>query len=269
MQVYKGLYRVFMILRIKPTTYHFAHYFKNLKRRLRLGLADLPDHNHTSKCYKSPPDTVAPINLPIVMNCTYSIIHTDLLLAWGATYHEYEKGHVLFYEGNTAHFYFQVVEGKIKMCNCNEDGKEFIQGFFEEGESFGEPPLFDNGTYPASAVADTNVTIIRLRKENFLQLLKDNFDIHYNFTQLLAKRLRFKSLMSKEISSYGPQHRIMSLLKEYKKNKGLMNGSRMKVELTRQQIADMTGLRVETVIRSIRELYDEGKLVIEKGKVFC
>jgi CRP/FNR family transcriptional regulator, cyclic AMP receptor protein len=31
----------------------------------------------------------------------------------------------------------------------------------------------------------------------------------------------------------------------------------------------MTGLRVETVIRSIRDLYDEGKLVIEKGKVFC
>lgn len=204
-----------------------------------------------------------------MISCTYSIINTDLLLAWGATFHEYEKGHVLFCEGDKAHFYYQVVEGKIKMCNCNDEGKEFIQGIFEEGESFAEPPLFDDGTYPASAVADTDVTIIRLRKENFLQLLKDNFDIHFNFTQLLAKRLRFKSMMSKEISSYGPQHRIMSLLKEYKKNKGFINGSRMKVELTRQQIADMTGLRVETVIRSIRDLYDEGKLVIEKGKVFC
>jgi hypothetical protein len=31
----------------------------------------------------------------------------------------------------------------------------------------------------------------------------------------------------------------------------------------------MTGLRVETVIRSIRELHEKGKLKIEKGKVFC
>lgn len=199
-------------------------------------------------------------------NC---IINTDLLLAWGATFHHYPKGHVLFFEGDFAHFYYQVVEGKIKMVNCNEEGKEFIQGIFEEGESFGEPPLFDAGTYPAGAVAETELTIIRLRKENFLQLLKDNFDIHFCFTQTLAKRLRFKSMISKEISSYGPAHRILSLLKEYKKSKGLINGDRLKIDLTRQQIADMTGLRVETVIRSIRDLHEKGSLKIEKGKVFC
>ncbi len=199
-------------------------------------------------------------------NC---IINTDLLLAWGATFHNYEKGHVLFCEGDTAHFYYQLEEGKVKMVNCNEEGKDFIQGIFEAGESFGEPPLFDEGVYPAGAVAETDVVIIRLRKENFLKLLKDNFDIHFCFTQTLAKRLRFKSMMVKEISSYGPSHRILSLLKEYKKQHGFVNGSRYKVDLTRQQIADMTGLRVETVIRSIRELHDKGKVLIEKGKVFC
>lgn len=196
------------------------------------------------------------------------IINTDLLLAWGATLHNIEKGQVLFCEGNSANFYYQVVEGRIKMCNCNDEGKEFIQGFFEEGESFGEPPLFDEAPYPASAVADTDSTVIRLRKENFLQLLKDNFDIHFCFTQTLAKRLRFKSVMSKEISSYGPSHRIMSLLNEYKKSHAVAESDQMKIELTRQQIADMTGLRVETVIRSIRELHEKGKLKIEKGKVF-
>jgi CRP/FNR family transcriptional regulator, cyclic AMP receptor protein len=197
------------------------------------------------------------------------VIDTDLLLAWGATFHEHEKNHVLFCEGDTAYFYYQVVDGRIKMCNCNDDGKEFIQGIFEAGESFGEPPLFDGGTYPASAVADVNTTVIRLRKENFLHLLKDNFDIHYSFTQTLARRLRFKSIMSKEISSYGPAHRILSLLKEYKKSRGYVNGSMLKIDYTRQQIADMTGLRVETVIRSIRELYEKGELKIEKGKVYC
>lgn len=41
------------------------------------------------------------------------------------------------------------------------------------------------------------------------------------------------------------------------------------VKLTRQQIADMTGLRVETVIRSIRQMEEKGELVIDKGKVYC
>lgn len=197
------------------------------------------------------------------------IIDIDLLLAWGATFHNISKGQVLFNEGNPAFFYFQVVEGKIKMCNTNEEGKEFIQGFFEAGESFGEPPLFDESPYPASAVAEIDSVIIRLRKENFLQLLKENFEIHFGFTQTLAKRLRFKSVISKEISSYGPLHRISTLLKEYKKNHGITSDQFHKIDLTRQQIADMTGLRVETVIRTIRQMQEDGLVKIEKGKVYC
>lgn len=200
---------------------------------------------------------------------TIGMIDLDLLLAWGATFHNLEKGQVLFCEDDPAHFYYQVVEGRIKMCNCNEEGKEFIQGMFEAGESFGEPPLFDGGIYPASAEADEASVVIRLRKENFLQLLKENFDIHFGFTQTLARRLRFKSLISKEISSYGPMHRVSTLLQEYKKSRGIADNELLKIELTRQQIADMTGLRVETVIRSIRELERNGHLKIERGKVYC
>jgi CRP-like cAMP-binding protein len=99
--------------------------------------------------------------------------------------------------------------------------------------------------------------------------LKENFEIHFGFTQTLAKRLRFKSVISKEISSYGPLHRISTLLKEYKKNHGITSVQFHKIDLTRQQIADMTGLRVETVIRTIRQMQEDGLVKIEKGKVYC
>lgn len=197
------------------------------------------------------------------------IINPDLLLAWGATFRDLEKGQVLFCEGDPAHFYYQVVEGKIKMCNCTEEGKEFIQGIFEAGQSFGEPPLFDNSPYPASAMAETNATVIRLRKENFLQLIKENFDIHYCFTQMLARRLRSKSVISKALSSYGPTYRVRMLLEQYKKDHNISPDQPERVDLTRQQIADMTGLRVETVIRTIKHLEEKGLLHIERGKVYC
>ena len=203
--------------------------------------------------------------MPATESC---VINLDLLLAWGATFHQLEKGQVLFCEGDISHFYYQVTEGKIKMCNSIEEGKEFIQGLFLPGQSFGEPPLFDHQTYPASAVAETEATVIRLRKDAFLSLLKDNFDIHLCFTQTLAKRLRFKSMIAREISSYGPTHRVLTLLKEYKKTYHTEDNKPFLVDLTRQQIANMTGLRVETVIRTIRNLQDEGFVRIQKGKVF-
>lgn len=203
--------------------------------------------------------------MPATESC---VINLDLLLAWGATFHQLEKGQVLFCEGDISHFYYQVTKGKIKMCNSIEEGKEFIQGLFLPGQSFGEPPLFDHQTYPASAVAETEATVIRLRKDAFLSLLKDNFDIHLCFTQTLAKRLRFKSMIAREISSYGPTHRVLTLLKEYKKTYHTEDNKPFLVDLTRQQIANMTGLRVETVIRTIRNLQDEGFVRIQKGKVF-
>lgn len=57
------------------------------------------------------------------------------------------------------------------MNNYNDDGKEFIQGVFKEGRSFGEPPLFADRVYPANAEVIKEATILILPKENFLKLM--------------------------------------------------------------------------------------------------
>ncbi len=197
-------------------------------------------------------------------------IDIDLLILSGAVYKNYDKDEYIFHEGQQPHFYHQVVEGKIKMVNETEEGKNFIQGFFSAGESFGEPPLFTNEAYPASAIADQPSVVIRLSIPSFIQLLKDNFDVHWNLTKTLAKRLRKKSNSLKDISCYSPQQRILSLLSSFKKDT-LQNDTvtnKVRIDYTRQQIADMTGLRVETVIRVMRNLFDKNLLTIEKGKVF-
>ncbi|MDO6430573.1 Crp/Fnr family transcriptional regulator [Flavitalea sp. BT771] len=196
------------------------------------------------------------------------MIDCDLLLCWGAIHRKVIKGQAIFYEGDNALFYYQVVRGRVKMVNTNEEGKEFIQGFFGDGDAFGEPPLFDGNGYPATAIAEEDTILIRLRKDNFLQLLKDNFEIHFAFTQLLASRLRFKSILSKELSCHGPEPRITTLIHLFKHASNVPDHMRYKVNLTRQQIADMTGLRVETVIRVIRVLYGKGRVLLEKGKIY-
>src|SRR5690348_7148879 len=101
------------------------------------------------------------------------MINIDLLLTWGATYKKVCKGEVIFLEGSHANFYYQLVSGKVKWVTINEDGREFIQMMVEEGESFGEMPLFDNGPYAASAIAEEDSVLIRLHKNSFLQLMRE------------------------------------------------------------------------------------------------
>ncbi|WPQ66013.1 Crp/Fnr family transcriptional regulator [Chitinophaga sancti] len=194
------------------------------------------------------------------------IIHTDLLREWGAIRLTAEKGRVIFTEGEEAHYYYQIESGEVRMVNTSLNGKEFIQGIFVAGESFGEPPLFTGMGYPAAAVADSDSVILRLPKPTFIRLLKENPEIHYAFTTLLAMRLRQKSILSREMTCSEPAVLIRGVLKRYTVPE-LLQG-RLRVTLTRQQIADMTGLRVETVIRTIRGMYKKGDLLVNKGKVY-
>lgn len=195
------------------------------------------------------------------------VIDTDTLQKFGAKQVSLKKNEILFLEGSSPLNYYQVAEGVIKMNNFSMDGQEFIQGMFKEGESFGEPPLFGTFPYPANADAVIDSVVWKLPKDNFIQLLKDNFELHLKFCSILSKRLQFKAMIAKEISSYTPEHRIITLI-DYFKEKEDAPVLEYEVPFTRQQIADMTGLRVETVIRTIKALTKKKELKIVNRKVY-
>lgn len=195
------------------------------------------------------------------------MIAIDTLLTWGASYKKVTAGEIIFMEGAEGHFYYQLVSGSVRWININDEGREFIQAMIEPGDSFGEFPLFDDNGYTATTVANKDSVILRLHKATFHQLLRAHPDIHLSFTRMLAQRLRFKFLLLNELANRDPEHRIATLFTYLKNSKRNICPRCHEVLLTRQQIADMTGLRVETVIRTIRGLHDRGSLQINRGKV--
>lgn len=197
------------------------------------------------------------------------MIDLDLLIACGGSFKKIAKGNTIFREGTTCNFYYQLVTGRVLWLNINDEGKEFIQTVIDPGECFGELPLFDSEPYAASAIADEDSVIIRIHKPVFEQLIKEDYDLHLKFTRLLVQRVRFKIIILKSLASHHPPIMINALLNYLKKENQNFCADRNQLNLTRQQIADMTGLRVETVIRSMRQMHDEGSLFIEKGKVYC
>lgn len=197
------------------------------------------------------------------------MIDIDILLAWGAAYKKLSTGEMIFQEGAQSSFYYQLVSGKVKWVNVDDEGKEFIQTIIEPGECFGEFPLFDDEPFAASAIADQDSIIIRLHRSCFLDLIKENPVIHFAFTKLLTQRLRFKFLILKELAAHNPENSISTLLSYFKLHKKNICTKCNRLKLTRQQIADMTGLRVETVIRTMRNMHSLGLLRIDKGKVYC
>jgi CRP/FNR family transcriptional regulator, cyclic AMP receptor protein len=197
------------------------------------------------------------------------MIDIDILLVSGASYKKYKKGEFIFHETSICSYYFQLVEGRVSWINYDDEGKVFIQSIIEPGECFGELPLFDNDPYAASAVADTDLVLLQLPKPSFLQLLQKHTDIHFAFSRLLAQRVRYKFFVLKEVACCSPEHRIVALLNYFRQNykSRITDNEPYVVNFTRQQLAGMTGLRVETVIRVISNLNKKGKIADRKGKI--
>lgn len=190
-------------------------------------------------------------------------IDLDLLLSFGAVFKKYNKGEIIFSEAEKSIFYFQVVSGSVKMYNTNDDGKEFTQGYFSEGQSFGEPPLFINERYPASAMAFQNTEIAKLSKDKFLSILDEFPDIQKKFLQLMARRIHTKATTSKDIINQKTEFRIKAFLDSCKKVE-----EKEHIPFTRQEIANFTGLRVETVIRTLSKMKKKNKVEIINHKIY-
>lgn len=195
------------------------------------------------------------------------MIKVDLLLSCGATLRKVEKNEMIFEAGQFPSYYYQVVEGKVKMNNYSDDGKEFIQDIFTAGRSFGEPPLFINERYPANAIAITKGVVVQITKTLFYEMLRNDPEISIEINRSLARRLFYKSIMAPELSSQSPEKRLLKLLHYLKEQQNETNKAFM-VELSRQQLADLTGLRVETVIRTIKQLEKQKELTIVEGKIY-
>ena len=196
-----------------------------------------------------------------------SLVKKNIALNYGASVLSLRRDEILFHEGDAANFFYQVEEGTVKMVTYSLDGKEFIQGLFYQGDSFGEPPLFCDFPYPGSATAIIDSKVLRIPKDRFSELLKDHFEIHIELDRILCERLKYKNMILSEISFYDPEHRINSLL-SYLKSKSPCSEQPYQVPLTRQQLADMSGMRVETVIRTIKRMEETGKLLLQDHKIF-
>lgn len=181
------------------------------------------------------------------------LIDADILITWGAVAKKFKKGDFIFHEGDYPRFYYQILEGTVKMFNTNLDGKEFTQAEFKTGHSFGEPLLFIEENYPSSAVASQDSIILKLSKEKFLEILDEYPVFQKQMIILFAKRIYNKTITSREIINNTPESRIMGFLNDYKK-KNNKESERIEIPYTRQEIANYTGLRVETVIRTLAKM---------------
>lgn len=179
----------------------------------------------------------------------------------------FRKGDYIFFEGDRSHSVFIILAGRVKLVKHSLEGKNVIIRMATEGEMFGESAIFDRLPYPSSAQAMENTNVLSIKRSNFYIMMMKNPDIAIKLIGELGLRLRESYDLIQNLAAQNVEKRIASLLVKFAQKISEQSRGDIKFEfdLTRQDIADMTGTTVETAIRTLSRFRKQG-VVSSQGK---
>ncbi|MCJ7932327.1 MAG: Crp/Fnr family transcriptional regulator [Chryseobacterium sp.] len=195
------------------------------------------------------------------------VIDEDVLLKNGAEFQKYAAGETILLQESLPRFYFQISSGLVKLNTFRDDGSEIIYSLPSDGHCFAETFLWHDVPYCINAVAMNDTEIIKLAKGDFMEMVSSNSELMKNLMGYTAERMFYRYKMLDILSLNNPSRRIYEVLTFLKLHHKVKEPFKYIVPFTRQQLANITGLRVETVVRTIKKLEKEKRLIILKGKI--
>jgi CRP/FNR family transcriptional regulator len=181
----------------------------------------------------------------------------------------YEKGSIIFGEGDPGRYLYFVERGKVKVFRTYEDGKEHIVHILGDGDIFGEASLFNDIDYPASASSYEDSSIGTIRNSDIEKLIRENPELSLRLIKLMSRKLVFAQQKIRDLTFNDVFSRtasqIFKLSGDYgkKSNRGII----VDVPVTRQELADMVGTTRETVSRVISRLKKDESIDEENDRL--
>lgn len=179
-----------------------------------------------------------------------------------------KKNEVLFRDFHALKYVYFVLDGAFKVYKYNEDGIEKIVDILSEEDYLAVTLMFgDLDEYGLNCAALMKSKVVKLTVEQMYEAFVDRKILrdYMNFTS--RKLINFKNYLA---NSTDPEERIIIALKELFDRFGKIIGDDKVVDLpfNKTDLASFIGLRRETLSRKLTLLMDEGKIYVDKNRIY-
>lgn len=172
-------------------------------------------------------------------------------LAAAATMRSYDKGALLFSEGDASDVLYTVVSGRVKVFKTTPRGSDVILELFGPGDPVGAVAVYESRPYPATAVTLEPATCLAIPRHAFFALLEAYPTMVRGLLTGLTHRLMELTNRLTELSGGRVEARLARFFLKLATDMGQPQpeGTFIPLALSRQEIADMIGTTIETSIR--------------------
>ncbi|MBD3841521.1 MAG: Crp/Fnr family transcriptional regulator [Campylobacterales bacterium] len=102
----------------------------------------------------------------------------------------YNKGNIVFYEGDEPLYFYILLKGSVKIYKVDYKGNEIVLHLFNAPYMIAEMASLEDFNFPASCVCLEDCKFALIKKEKFLQILKENSHISFEIIKSLTRKIK-------------------------------------------------------------------------------
>ncbi|MCU7550766.1 Crp/Fnr family transcriptional regulator [Chitinophagaceae bacterium LB-8] len=179
----------------------------------------------------------------------------------------YNKGEVIFKEGDPVQGIFFLYSGLVKIHKQWGSDRELIVHFVRKGEILGHRGLGKNLIYPVSATALEPITVCYLPLSFFKSTLKVNNELLFQlmvncFDELEESEKKMRDLVHLPVKS-----RVAQAIFTLKEKFGYNEEGFIDIALSRHDLASFAGTTYETAFRTLNEFINDDLIEMSNKKI--
>jgi CRP/FNR family cyclic AMP-dependent transcriptional regulator len=179
----------------------------------------------------------------------------------------YPAKSTIIYAGDSSDSLYYIIKGSVTVAIEDDDGKEMIVAYLNDGDFFGEMGLYDEEDSRSAWVrAKTSCEVAEISYAKFAEITTRFPQIEKTIGRQIAARLRKTTRKVGDLAFLDVTGRVArTLLDLCKEPDAMTHPDGMQIKITRQEIGRIVGCSREMVGRVLKNL-EEQALVSVKGK---
>jgi CRP/FNR family transcriptional regulator len=164
---------------------------------------------------------------------------------------------------------YVVISGRVRIFKTSPSGREQVLAIEGPGRSIAELPVFDGGTYPASAAAVDESQLLFVSRSDFRACCMEHPEVALKVLQVVGSRIRRLVGIIEELSFTTLRHRLISWLLREAKAHGRLGeaGVVFELNISHQELATRVGTVRELVSRNMARLQAQGLIQVQGHEV--
>ncbi|PIE41775.1 MAG: cAMP-activated global transcriptional regulator CRP [Gammaproteobacteria bacterium] len=180
---------------------------------------------------------------------------------------KYPAKSTIIYAGDESDALYYIIKGSVTVIIEDDEGREMIMAYLNEGDFFGEMGLFDEEANRSAWIkAKSECEVAEISYSKFKEIAKENADILFAISAQVARRLRATTRKVGDLAFLDVTGRVArTLIDLCKQPEAMTHPDGMQIKITRQEIGRIVGCSREMVGRVLKNLEEQG-LISVKGK---